>query len=84
MGRDHLACVCRHRRTSVWSAGGAGAPAGSVAPPHRSAGDSPARSVLGSATPVRRLSQTMTRTPNRPSFLASETRMATWNRSTAG
>lgn len=84
MGQDHLGYVFQHHRISVLCADGVVAVVGFVVQRHKFVASLRVTNVLESATPVRRQSRTTIRTPSQPSFLASETQMATWNRLTAG
>lgn len=84
VGRDRLEYVVR-RKTSAWRAGDAVAVAVSAARlPRRSAAGWRAKSVRESVTLSTSQSRTTSRTRSQPSFLASETQTAIWNRSKAG
>lgn len=84
MDPDRLEDVFRRHRISVLCAGDVAAVVDFVVQRHKFVASLRVTNVLESATPVRRQSRTTIRTPSQPSFLASETQMATWNRLTAG
>lgn len=82
--RGHLEYVCQHRKISVLYVDDATVVADFVAQQHMFVANSLATSAHGSATLVKPQSRTTIRKPSLRSFLASETQMAIWNRSTAG
>lgn len=82
--QDHQEYVFLHHMTSVLYVDDVVVAADSVVQRHKSVASLRVTNVPESATPVRRQSRTTIRTPSQPSFLASETQMATWNRLTAG
>lgn len=82
--QDRQEYVFQHHRISVLCVDDVKAVVDSVVRLHRFVASLRVTNVLESATPVRRQSRTTIRTPSQPSFLASETQMATWNRLTAG
>lgn len=84
MDQDHLEDVSRRHRISVLCADDVAEVVDFVVQRHKFVASLRVTNVPESATPVRRQSRTTIRTPSQPSFLASETQMATWNRLTAG
>lgn len=80
----HQEYVIRHHMISVLCVDDVAAVVDFVVQQHKSVVSSRVTNVLESVTLVRRQSRTTIRTPSQPSFLASETQMATWNRLTAG
>lgn len=84
MGQDRLEDVFRRHRISVLCVDDVAVVVDFVVQRHKFVASLRVTNVPESATPVRRQSRTTIRTPSQPSFLASETQMATWNRLTAG
>lgn len=84
MVQDRQVYVFRHHKIFVLCADDVVAVVDFVDQRHKFVASLRVTNVHESATPVRRQLRTTIRTPSQPSFLASETQMATWNRLTAG